>query len=451
MFCIVFPRALTSIRAAIDVGDPEAVAAVLGGVDAAYYLVHAMAGGDGYAQRDRDMARCFAIAARHTGLGRIVYLGGLGREALSEHLSSRQEVGQILRQSGVAVVELRAAVIIGAGSISFEMLRYLTERLPAMVCPRWVDTRLQPLAERDLLSYLEQGLDVAEGTYEVGAPEVTTYHDMMQCYAEVRGLRKRIIVKIPLLTPSLSARWVDLVTPVDRAVSHALIESLANEVVVRDSARTATAFDVEPMSVKDAIETALVDQAERMPSALFDLDEGLTDGVYVMRCEAPVPAQQIVALGRDLSTCGGDLRWYGAYRAWRLRLALGHWFGEDLALHRPGQLDAGSLVDWWTLERLDPGCLVLGTTAWVFGDAWLGYQVLASPRSASPGSTDSSGRVVQVAAFRPRGVCGFAYWRLLRPVHRRVFGSMVRHRVRRAGADASELVVRSDLAPVAHG
>jgi hypothetical protein len=290
------------------------------------------------------------------------------------------------------------------------------------------------LAERDLLAYLQQALDVVEGTYEIGSPQVTTYHDMMQCYAEVRGLRKRAIVKIPLLTPSLSARWVDFVTPVDQAVSHALIESLTNEVIVRDGARTSAAFDVRPMGVTDAIRMALTDQGARMPNRLFDLDEGLSDGIYVMRAEAQVPSERIAALRSDLTHCGGDLRWYGPRWPWRLRVFLGRLFGEDLRLHIPEEFHVGSVVDWWTIERLDANCLVLGTTAWFFGDAWLGYRVMSGPRSTTAGDVPSQVRLVQVAAFRPRGVPGFVYWRLLRPVHRWVFRSMVTHRVRRAGA-----------------
>ena len=411
---------------AVDLGDTEATAAVLSDIDSAYYLVHAMAGGGGYADRDRATARSFAQAAQRVGLERIIYLGGLGGEGLSEHLSSRQEVGRILRESGIPVVELRAAVILGAGSISFEMLRYLTERLPAMVCPKWVDTRLQPLAERDLLTYLEQALDVPDGIYEIGAPDTTTYHDMMQCYADVRGLSRRAIVKIPFLTPSLSARWVDFVTPVDRAVSHALIESLTNEVVVRDRTRTADTFDIEPMPVRRAIRVALTDQATRMPDCMFDLEEGLTDGIYVMRCEACVPPEQIPALRTDLTRCGGDLGWYGARWLWHVRLFLGRLLGENLSLRRPDHSQVGADADWWKIERSDPDRLVLVTTQWFFGDAWLGYWVVPDACALRPG------RIVQVAAFRPKGVVGFTYWRLLWPVHRQVFRAMVRHRVRRA-------------------
>ncbi len=424
-------------RRQVDVGDRVATASALEDVDAAFYLVHAMAGGEGYARRDRETARSFAAASSDVGLRRIVYLGGLGGDDLSEHLSSRHEVGQMLRDSGVPVVELRAAVILGAGSISFEMLRYLTERLPAMVCPRWVETRLQPLAERDLLAYLERALDVPAGTYEIGSSEITTYHAMMQSYAEVRGLRRRAIVKVPLLTPSLSARWVDFVTPVDRSVSHALIESLTNEVIVRDVSRTTSAFGIDPMTVTDALRTALADQVERMPDRLFDLDEGLADGVHAMRSDAGVPAAQVDRLRLDLTKCGGDLGWYGARGLWRLRIILGRLFGEDLRVQRPGEHRIGSAVDWWTIERIDPDSVVLGTTQWFFGDAWLGYRMLPAepPGRAADGSRPA--RILQVAAFRPKGVYGFVYWSLLRRVHRHVFRSMVANRVRRSAAPSA--------------
>lgn len=229
-----------------DVADVAVTTTALSGCEVAYYLVHAMAGGSGFAARDRALARSFARAASAAGVGRIVYLGGLGQGHLSEHLASRQEVGRVLGSTGVPVVELRAAVVLGAGSISFEMVRYLTERLPVMVCPRWVSTATQPVALGDLLAYLTEASGVAPGVYEVGCPDATTYREMMETYARVRGLRRRLIMKVPVLTPTLSAHWVDLVTPVDRAVSHALIGSLTNEVTVRDRARTDAAFTVRP-------------------------------------------------------------------------------------------------------------------------------------------------------------------------------------------------------------
>ncbi len=404
-----------------DVGDGNAICTALAGVEVAYYLVHSLAAGEGLSARDRELAQSFAAAATKAGVARVVYLGGLGHQDLSEHLASRQEVGEVLRRFGPPLVELRAAVILGAGSISFEMLRDLTERLPYMVCPRWVESRLQPLAQRDLLGYLDRAPDVAPGIYEIGSPDVTTYREMMDCYARIRGLRRRIIIKLPLLTPSLSARWVDFVTPVDKDVSHSLIGSLANEVVVRDPSRTARAFAViKPMTVADGIETALRDQAAEVPRRIFDFRDELHDGIYTMRSRAAIPAGDADAVAADLARCGGDLQWYGAAWAWRLRIAMGRLFGERLQVRRPAQAAKGATADWWTIEALECDRLVLGSLSWFFGDAWLGYLV------------EGRAEIVQVASFRPKGVPGVLYWRLLRPIHGRVFHAMLRHRLRRA-------------------
>jgi hypothetical protein len=217
---------------------------------------------------------------------------------------------------------------------------------------------------------------------------------------------------------------VDLVTPVDRRVSHSLIDSLTNEVVVRDAARTAAVFDVEPMAVPEAIRSALEGQAVAVADRLLELDEGLAHGVYTMRSDEPVAADHTSAVRRDLARCGGDLAWYGVPLAWRLRLLLGRLFGEHLRLGRPEAPVVGAAADWWTIEHIDDDSLVLGTTSWFFGDAWLGYRVMSPTASASSGPA----RVAQVAAFRPKGLSGFAYWRLLWPIHRFVFRSMNRHR-----------------------
>ena len=411
------PRGPGIDRLALDVDDVDGATAALEGVAAAYYLVHAMAEGARFAERDRVNAGSFAVAARRAGVGRIVYLGGLGGEHASDHLSSRHEVGQILRSTGVAVVELRAAVILGAGSISFEMLRYLTERLPVMVCPRWVSTRLQPLAQSDLLDYLCQSLDASPGTYEIGTPDVTTYYEMMQAYASIRGLRRRKIVKVPLLTPALSAHWVDLVTPVDRLVSHSLIGSLGTEVTVHDPEATGLMFDVRPMAVAEAIRAAIDAQTETLPTGLFDRDPGLSDGVYTMRSEVTLPAERAGAARRGLSGIGGTFAWYGVAWAWRLRRAIGRPFGEDLQLQRSEVPAAGAGVDWWTIVCIDEAQLVLASKDWFFGDAWLGYRII-SPTDVAGGEPAV---VVQVAAFRPRGVPGLAYWWVLWPIHRLVF------------------------------
>ncbi len=384
-----------------DVGDVEAMAAALAGAGAAFYLVHALAEGEDFARADRRLAAAFTRAAHLARVGRLVYLGGLGQDRLSAHLASRQDVGVVLRESGIPTVELRAAVILGAESISFEMLRSLTERLPVMVCPRWVRTCLQPLAESDLLDYLERSLSVAPGVYEVGTPDVTQYVEMMRCYCEARGLRRRHILAVPWLTPELSARWVDLVSPVDRRVSHALIASLVNEVVVHDPAPT-VAFDVDPMPVRAAIVRALDDEAARVSAELFDRPAGLVGGVYTVRRHIALTPAQVAVVRANLARVGGDLDWYGLSLAWRLRIMLGWPFGERLRLSRPDRLSVGAQVDWWTVTRYDEDHLVLATTDWFCGEGWLGYQLSSSPP-----------RLRQVAAFRPKGVLGLAYWRIL--------------------------------------
>ncbi len=404
----------------VDVADPVATARALAGADAAYYLVHAMAGGTGFEARDRELAAAFGRAARAAGVGRIIYLGGLGRGDLSAHLVSRQQVGAVLAGSGVPVVELRAAVILGAGSISYEMLRSLTERLPVMVCPRWITTRLQPLAESDLLDYLAGSLVAPPGVYEIGTPDVTDYGAMMSCYAEARGLRPRRIFTVPFVTPSLSARWVDLVSPVDRRISHALIQSLVNEVVVHDPERTYAAFGITPLPVREAVRCAISDEGERVSAGLLDRSLSLGRGVYVMRCAAPLDRDRIEEVRDDLAQVGGDLSWYGAAWAWGLRVALGRIFGEKLGIRRPERLGPGATVDWWEVVRADPDHLVLASVGWFCGDGWLALCV-----------TDAPPRLEQTAAFRPKGLLGLAYWWALWPVHQVVFRVMVRSRVSR--------------------
>ncbi|HEY5093373.1 MAG TPA: DUF2867 domain-containing protein [Acidimicrobiales bacterium] len=405
----------------VDLGDEIATARALANVDAAFYLVHSMAAGDEFRDLDLRLATAFSRAASQAEVSRIIYVGALGDAPSSAHLSSRHEVGAALRNSGIDVVELRAAVVFGAGSISFEMLRYLTERLPVMVCPRWVRTRIQPIALVDLLDYLEQSLFVAPGVYEIGGADVTTYREMISEYARARGLHKRFILNIPWLTPHLSSYWVDLVTPVDRSVSHALIESLVTEVVVVNEARTQQAFSVVPMSVERALVTALDQQDHDVADSLFTRRPGQRDGVYTVVISLAIPVGLEDSIRRDLKTIGGTLSWYGAAPGWALRLVLGRIVGEKLRRQRPETLVPGALVDWWRIAQINETQLVLRSDGWLSGDAWLGYCI-------------HEGSLQQVAAFRPRGVPGFLYWTLLGPFHRIVFNQMVRHRLHRASA-----------------
>jgi uncharacterized protein YbjT (DUF2867 family) len=418
-----------------DVSDRQDVARALAGCDVAYYLVHAMAGGEGFAERDRALALSFAGAAATAGVGRIVYLGGLGHEGLSTHLASRQEVGGLLGSTGVPVVELRAAVVLGAGSISFEMVRYLTERLPMMVCPRWVNTPTQPIALADLLAYLVESADVAPGIYEVGCTDATTYRQMMDTYARVRGLRPRLVVKVPVLTPALSAHWVDLVTPVDAIVSHALIESLTNEVTVRTRAHTDAAFSVRPLSVEAAIAQALDTQADWITATLFARRHGLDEGVYTDRSRALLRPRDVgtdgsvTGFAQDLDDIGGRLSWYGLPFAWLLRITIGHLFGEDLRLGRPDEVATGERVDWWTIVVREDEALVLRSYDWFCGEAWLGFRVAPTGSPA----------IEQVGALRTKGVIGMAYWWLLWPIHQFAFRAMVSHRRARVRRGARSL------------
>jgi uncharacterized protein YbjT (DUF2867 family) len=402
----------------VDVADGVALQSALAGCEVAFYLVHSLSAED-FRVRDRQLAEGFGRAAAAVGLRRIVYLGGLGHDPESEHLASRQEVGTALACGDVPVVELRAAVVLGAGSISFEMLRYLTERLPFMVCPRWVHTAIQPIAAADMTRYLIGAIDVAPGVYEVGGADVTSYREMIAAYAAVRGLRRRRIVDVPYLTPRLSSYWLDLVTPVDRRVSHALIESLVTEVVVEDQGRTDAAFNIEPMGLADALSAALEDQALEVDHDLLSRGDGLRDGVHTVRVTAPLRGVAPTRLDADLARIGGSYNWYGLTLAWRVRALLGRVAGENWILKAPQELVRGATVDWWFVVRRDPGLLVLRAIRWFPGEAWLGYQC-----------TDRE--LIQVGSLRPKGIPGFLYWKMLQPLHRQVFQALARHRVSRA-------------------
>lgn len=428
--------------------EADDVAAVLTGCQMAYYLVHSLDRGSQFRERDRVLAERFAQGAASAGVSRVVYVGGLGHaeQELSEHLASRQEVGRALGSTGLDVVELRAAVVLGAGSISFEMLRYLTERLPVMVCPRWIRTRVQPIAVSDLLEYLLASLDATPGVYEIGGPDVTTYREMIAAYADARGLYRRRIIDVPLLTPSLSAHWVDLVTPVNQAVSHALIDSLTAEVVVHDAERTKEAFGIEPIGMREAIRRALDDQAAALPASVLDRPAGVDNGIHTMRSIAAIDPADVPAARAELADCGGDLDWYGVAPLWRLRLLVGRLLGEPHEVTKPDRLEVGARVDWWRVDVCGRDELVLTCEEWFFGEAWLGYRIMNGDvdlagdgrgegvgDGAVPGTAEAAEgpRISQVGAMRAKGVPGLVYWLALWPVHVRVFHHMADRRALR--------------------
>jgi hypothetical protein len=243
---------------------------------------------------------------------------------------------------------------------------------------------------------------------------------MMRCYAEERGLQPRRILTVPFVTPSLSARWVDLVSPVDRRISHALIESLVNEVLVHDPERTFTAFGITPLPVREAVRRAIVDEGDRVEVELVDRIQSLGTGVYVIRSGTPLRPDRLEAARDDLLQVGGNLAWYGVAWAWALRMALGWLFGERLKTQRPDSVEPGAVVDWWRVVRADRDHLVLASVGWFCGDGWLAFHITEAPP-----------RLEQAAAFRPKGLLGLAYWWVLWPVHQLIFRVMVWGRVRR--------------------
>jgi uncharacterized protein YbjT (DUF2867 family) len=419
--------------AAGDVLDAPAVAWALEGVEAAYYLIHSM-GGEDFAARDREAARIFGAAAREAGVKRIIYLGGLGEAAggLSEHLQSRQETGEILRQSGVPVVELRASIVLGSGSLSFEMIRALVERLPLMICPRWVAVEAQPIAVEDVTAYLAAALDLpagAERVYEIGGPDRMTYGGLMREYARQRGL-KRLLIPVPLLTPRLSSLWLGLVTPLYARVGRKLVDSMRNPTVIRDPAALA-AFPIKPRGVREAIARALLNEEESFARTRWSdavSSSGLTEryggdrvGTRFVDSRRTVVPVEAGAAFAPIRRIGGDAGWYYGNALWRLRgfldlLAGG--IGLRRGRHHPTELEKGDALDFWRVEAVEPDRLLrLRAEMKVPGRAWLQFETMPVP-----GGTE----IRQTAIFDASGLSGLAYWYALYPLHRLVFAGMLR-------------------------
>ena len=413
-----------------DLSDESSLADVIEGIDVAYYLVHSM-GSKSFAGTDKIAAENFARAAASAGVKRIVYLGGLGAhdDELSQHLASRHEVGRVLAEGAVDVLEFRAAIVIGSGSVAFEMLRHLTERLPAMIAPRWLSTRIQPIAERDLTSYLVAGATVdlkGDRIVELGGRDAVTYRQMILDYAAARGL-KRVIVGVPVLTPRLSSYWVNLMTPVSSSISQPLIDGLRNEVVVVDDAARSLFPEIHPVGYREAVDQALRYQIEVL-GAPGDTSSkpppGALDGLLVDVQRVASGASKD-ALGGEINRIGGNARWYPLRWAWWIRARMDDAVGgRGLRWERPeGQLRVGQRVDWWTVEDVGAGRLLLKAEMKVPGEAWVEFRVI----DADPGS-----ELRQTAYFRPRGLFGRAYWWALWPFHISIFKLMARRLAQRA-------------------
>jgi uncharacterized protein YbjT (DUF2867 family) len=426
-----------------DMFQPDSLVAAMGGVQSVYYLVHSLGGGSDFSERDLVAARNCAGAARGAGVERIIYLGGLGdpQANLSPHLRSRQETGAALREAGVPVTEFRAAVIVGSGSLSFEMIRYLTERLPVMICPKWVFTRIQPIAIRNVLDYLVAALECPASvgrTLEIGGRDILTYAGMMTGYARARGLKRQLLA-VPVLTPRLSSYWVHLVTPIPANIAQPLIKGLGNEVIVRDPAALKMFPAIQPLDYETAVrlalekldtrgvETAWSDaltssQGNGTPVALIS-----SEGMIIERRQQLVSASAD-AVYRSFARLGGAQGWLYMDWAWQLRGMVDRLCG-GVGMRRgrrdPEDLRVGDTLDFWRVETVDPERLIrLRAEMRVPGRAWLEFEARAEP--------DGQTLLIQTAFFEPKGLLGLLYWYALYPIHSLIFSGLIRRIAQKA-------------------
>lgn len=420
-----------------DVFKPGTLQPVMQGVSSAYYLIHSMMNSSEFHQRDLIAARNFGQAAKENNLNRIIYLGGLGEADadLSPHLRSRQETGEVLRQSGVPVTEFRAAIIVGSGSISFEMIRYLTERLPVMVCPKWVFTRVQPISIRNVLEYLTAALDTLESAgkvIEIGGKEILTYGDMMHEYAKVRGLR-RYLIPVPVLTPRLSSHWVHWMTPIPASIAQPLIEGLRNEVIVNDDSANRLFPQIELIDYQTAVERALehleASEIETTWSDAMASSQGDRPSVELKNQEGMIIERRKEIVGASTQSIyqaycrlGGDRGWLYMDWAWRVRGVIDRLVGGAgfrRGRRHPTEVRVGDTLDFWRVEAVERNRLLrLRAEMKLPGRAWLQFEVeqLDGDRSS----------FAQSAYFAPRGLFGFLYWYMLYPIHALIFSEMIK-------------------------
>lgn len=414
-----------------DCLDLKSLGVALDGVDTAYYLVHSMGSAEGFEEQDRRAALNFAQAARQQKVNRIIYLGGLGEGSLSPHLRSRQEVGDALRRSGVEVIEFRASIVIGSGSLSFEMIRALVERLPIMICPAWVSILAQPIGIEDLVSYLVAALDLSQSgsrILEIGGADQVFYGDIMREYARQRNLR-RILISVPVLTPRLSSLWLGLVTPVYARVGRKLIDSIRNPTVVKDPVALRL-FTIRPRGIREMIARAIANEdrefaATRWSDALSSRGEevgwgGIRFGNRIVDSRAVSAAVSPEMAFRPIRRIGGDTGWYYGNWLWRVRgfldLLVGG-VGVRRGRRDPEMLQVGDTVDFWRVEKIEKNSsLLLVAEMKLPGRAWLQFEVKAQ------GATSL---IRQTAIFDPMGVAGLMYWYLLYPLHKLMFGKML--------------------------
>ena len=430
-----------------DVLDRDSLLRASRGCRTAFYLVHSMTGsGREFADKDRTAANNMASAAREQGLERIIYLGGLGDEgdSLSHHLRSRLEVAEILQSGRVPTTHLRAGMILGSGSASFEILRYLVDRLPVMITPRWVQTMCQPIAVRDVLSYLAGCLEVAETTgqtLDIGGPDILTYRKLMDIYAEEAGLRRRWVVPVPVLTPRLSSYWIHLVTPVHASLAKPLAEGLATPVLCKDD-RIRELIPLESTDCRQAIRYALertrehsvescwTDAGSMVPPEWGQIGDASYAGGTVLNCAYRIElAADPPELWAPIARIGGENGWYFGNFLWRVRGWLDRLSG-GVGLRRgrrhPEELLAGDALDFWRVLEVDPPQrLLLLAEMKLPGEATLEFRI------ARKG--DNRSELRQISRFLPKGLWGILYWYALLPIHRWLFRGMLRSIARLTG------------------
>ena len=430
-----------------DADNPKDLEQALNGVHTAYYLLHSINLGKTFDDIEATIARSFAQASEAAGVRQIVYLGGIANDKnISKHLASRVSTGKELASTSVPVLELRAGIIIGSGSASFEMLRHLTHRLPVMTTPKWVSNRTHPIAIRDILYYLKNAaaLKTPVGKiYDIGGPEILSYADMMQKFAKLSGLPRRWIIKVPVLTPGLSSLWIGLVTPVPTALARPLVGSLISEVVA-DPAKSINGLIPPPqeglLSVETAMSLALSKISDHgvetrwsdasIPTAPWQKAQGDPEwaGETILRDHHQVLSEKSAeAIWKQIEGIGGEHGWFGADFLWFLRGLIDRFFGGvGLRRGRRDQdlLRVGESLDFWRVEELERGRrLKLYAEMILPGKAWLEFSI-----------EEKNGKtlVTQEATFSPRGLGGRLYWYAVAPFHVFVFPTMLRNLVKRA-------------------
>jgi uncharacterized protein YbjT (DUF2867 family) len=419
-----------------NVLEPESLNDKFIGIETAYYLIHSMGGDGEFSRTDIVAAENFAFAAEKQGVKRIIYLGGLGspEENLSKHLSSRLKTGDTLRKFDVPVTEFRAGVIVGSGSLSFEMIRYLTERLIVMITPKWVNTRTQPIAIRDVLRYLMDALKV-ENTrgeiIEIGGEDILTYKDLMRIYADIRGL-KRYFIKVPVLTPKLSSHWIGLVTPLPSRIAKPLVDGLKNELICKSN-KARELFNFKTISYNEAVKLALQQNKEGKTETIWfsSYSSGTKNKItpvhltqkegMIIENRKTVVNASAEATFKAFTSLGGKNGWY-ADILWKFRgyldLLVG---GVGLRRGRRSETEllSGDPLDFWRVEAIENNRLLrLRAEMKLPGEAWLQFNV--------ENTDDNKSTLRQTAFFEPRGLWGLLYWYLVYPLHGLIFGGMIK-------------------------